>query len=99
MTTARDPRRLPVVLSPEGAWRLLDDARRLVAQDGRHRPRVTTGDNVEVAAADATGGGPNQNLVGFRVVDLDAFDAERRAHVLQNGGLPGGSPLLMSGSS
>ena len=78
---------------------LLNDARRLVAEDGRRGTRVIAGDIVEVAAADAAGGGPNQDLVGFRVVDLDVFDAERRAHLVQNGGLHGGSPLLMSGTS
>ena len=42
----------------------------------RHRKRAV--DRLQVAARDAAGDEANQHLVGARVVELEAFDLERR---------------------
>ena len=67
----------------------LDDARRFVAEDAGHHHRHVAGDDVEIAVADARRGGPGQDLVGARLVDVDVLDRERGVQFTEDGGFHG----------
>src|SRR5437667_57588 len=69
------------------AAHVLDDARRLVPEDGRQRARERSLEDVEVAVADPGGGGPHDHLARPRRVDPDVLDAERLADRAHHGGL------------
>src|SRR5262249_59331903 len=57
---------------------LLDDARALVAEDGREQPRrIATAHRVRVGVADAGGGEPDQALARRRPGGIDVVDLER----------------------
>src|SRR3990172_5746970 len=54
----------------------LDDARRLVAEDGRRRELVVAVDEVEVAVTDAARRHADEHLPADGLVDLDVLDGE-----------------------
>ena len=70
----------------------LDDAGALVAENGGVGHGGGAVEVVEVAAADATGGGLDEHLAFDRLVDLDVFDGDRLADVVEDHCSHGGSP-------
>jgi len=74
----------------------LDDAGRLVPQHHRHRRRVGALDEVQVAVAEARGGGPDQDLAPLRLGDRDVLDRHRLARSVQDGGLHRISPRAIA---
>ena len=68
-----------------------DDAGGFVAENrGRHH-RVEAVDEVEVAVADATGDGANEDFVRHGLVDFDLFDGQGLVGAMENGGFHGSS--------
>jgi hypothetical protein len=67
----------------------LDDAGGLVAEDGGGGMRVGALYEVEVAVADAAGGGADDDLVGDRLVELDVLDREGLLGAVEEGGFHG----------
>jgi len=83
--------RQPITWSPGATCRtslphVLDDAR-LVPEDGRERVRERSLEDVEVAVADARGGGADDHLARPRRVDLYLLDAEGLADRAHHGSL------------
>src|SRR6266566_2231908 len=83
--------RQPITWSPGATCRtslphVLDDAR-LVPADGRERVRERSLEDVEVAVADARGGGADDHLARPRRVDLYLLDAEGLADRAHHGSL------------
>ena len=64
----------------------LDDAGRLVAEDGGRRERVEAVDEVQVAVADAAGDGAHEHLAPDGLVDVDVLDRERLVGAVEHGG-------------
>ena len=65
----------------------LDDAGRLVAEDGRRRERVEALDEVQVAVADAAGHRAHEHLAPDGLGDVDVLDRERLVGTVEDGSL------------
>ena len=68
----------------------LDDAGRLVAEDGGHRVRVLALHEVEVGMAQSRGSGLHQHLVRTHRADLDVVDDQLAGDGFENGSFHGG---------
>src|SRR5437667_355116 len=79
----------------------LDDAGALVAEhDGPvRRPAALAVHDVQVAVADARGGGADEDLAARRLVDLDRLDRQGLVRLAKDGGLHLHGALLIAAAS
>ena len=75
----------PGVNSPGLQADLLDDPRRLVAEDGGRGEGVEAVDEVQVAVADAGGDDAHEHLAARGLVDVDVLDRERLIGPVEHG--------------
>ena len=66
--------------------------RRLMAQHGGQRIGVQAVDEVQVAVAQAGGGGADQHLAAARLRDVDVLDGHRLVGGVEDGGFHGQAP-------
>ena len=71
----------------------LHDARRLMAQDGRHGYGVKALNEVQVTVANATGPGANQDFPRARVVYLHLFHLQGPVYLTQHCGFHSSPPF------